>query len=607
MSKNGRILVGLALVIMPLNRAAAQGSLTPPGAPTPTMKTLDQVEPRIPINDLPYSITNRGSYFLAASITGGELDNGIEIAADNVTLDLMGFTLQGGGGSDGVYVSGAQRNVIIRNGIVSGWANGVRTEEGSNCRVEGIIAVSNSNCGISVGAASVAERCTADANLGGFQVAGANSILRNCLAQRNMASGIEASSGALVENCESFSNAYHGITCGADCLIRGNRCIGNGHDSGSGSGITTSGDRNRIENNEISHGYRGLDVQTYANLVSDNVVEYNLDNYSLADYTASNSYRLLISDWPVTINGAGTYAKVTRDLSNIGGANGITVEGRDVTIDLNGHTLNGIGTSGCGIYIDPLLGGGPLTVLNGKLTYWNSDGMSAIEAQAQNTVVHDVVIDNSYHGIRAGMNARLRNCVIYAGGDDADSILAGNDSLVENCRITSSVGDGISVADNSQVKSCTVLMAGSIAGTGIQTGDRGMVLDCIVDNVGTGIVVGAQSTVERCAVSRHITGEGISCLGESVVRDNRVTDGGSDDFTVDGIHARGDGSLFTGNIVLRHNGYGFNSHQSRSAIFQNIASSNLMGNWDVILTDGIAPFSTPASSSNAWANLSYGP
>jgi len=50
------------LLALSLPRAFAQGSLTPPGAPAPTMKSLDQIEPRTPISSLPFTISSSGSY-----------------------------------------------------------------------------------------------------------------------------------------------------------------------------------------------------------------------------------------------------------------------------------------------------------------------------------------------------------------------------------------------------------------------------------------------------------------------------------------------------------------------------------------------------------------
>ena len=69
-----KLLVVLALMLsaLPVPRPAfAQGPLTPPGAPAPTMKSLDQVEPRIAVNstntpggaDSLYKITQPGSYY----------------------------------------------------------------------------------------------------------------------------------------------------------------------------------------------------------------------------------------------------------------------------------------------------------------------------------------------------------------------------------------------------------------------------------------------------------------------------------------------------------------------------------------------------------------
>ena len=70
----------------------AQGSLTPPGAPAATMKSLDQVEARTPILSAPFTITNSGSYYLTANLTVS-INCGITILASGVTLDLNGFTI----------------------------------------------------------------------------------------------------------------------------------------------------------------------------------------------------------------------------------------------------------------------------------------------------------------------------------------------------------------------------------------------------------------------------------------------------------------------------------------------------------------------------------
>jgi hypothetical protein len=70
----------------------AQGSLTPPGGPAPTMKSLAQIEPRTPIASAPFTISAPGSYYLTTNlaITSG---NAVTINASHVTLDLNGFTI----------------------------------------------------------------------------------------------------------------------------------------------------------------------------------------------------------------------------------------------------------------------------------------------------------------------------------------------------------------------------------------------------------------------------------------------------------------------------------------------------------------------------------
>jgi len=100
----------------------AQGSLTPPGAPAPTMKTLAQVEPRVPISSAPFTITQPGSYYLTTNLTvsGGDA---ITIATNGVTLDLNGFTIASTAPSAtgyGIYINSGLRNIAIQNGHIQG-------------------------------------------------------------------------------------------------------------------------------------------------------------------------------------------------------------------------------------------------------------------------------------------------------------------------------------------------------------------------------------------------------------------------------------------------------------------------------------------------------
>jgi hypothetical protein len=120
-------LTALALLLSTLNPQLstdfAQGSLTPPGAPVPTMKSLDQIEARTSIATAPFTITQPGSYYLTTnvSVSGGVA---ITIATNGVMLDLNGFTIfstaPGGSGTAILLGADAARNITIQNGFIQG-------------------------------------------------------------------------------------------------------------------------------------------------------------------------------------------------------------------------------------------------------------------------------------------------------------------------------------------------------------------------------------------------------------------------------------------------------------------------------------------------------
>jgi hypothetical protein len=76
-------------------------------------------EVRTPISSAPIAIVASGSYYLTGNLDGST--GGIDITANDVTLDMMGFTLDGTGTTDhGIDVRGSS-GVTIRNGKIRGF------------------------------------------------------------------------------------------------------------------------------------------------------------------------------------------------------------------------------------------------------------------------------------------------------------------------------------------------------------------------------------------------------------------------------------------------------------------------------------------------------
>jgi Right handed beta helix region len=256
----------------------AQGPLTPPGPPAPTMKTLQQIEPRTAITNLPYTITASGSYYVTTNLTPAANQNGIVIAADNVTIDLEGFELvgAGGGSGEGISSAGAHTNIVIRNGTVRSWpGSGINLYDFASYQgsVQGIRAVGNTFTGIAVGKSSrvvdcmaagnndkgilmdadcAIEHCEAFSNLGIGISAGATARIADNLSSHNRGSGISASSGSVISGCTANGNG-DGISAGAGSTVRD--CVAR---SNTGDGVNVTGPGTIIGCTSSSNGGRGI-------------------------------------------------------------------------------------------------------------------------------------------------------------------------------------------------------------------------------------------------------------------------------------------------------------------------------------------------------------
>ena len=67
------------------------------------------------------------------------LPDGIIVQASDVTIDLKGFTLQGGaGGGNGINVPSAVKNLKVYNGVIRDWAlSGVDASKADNGELNG--------------------------------------------------------------------------------------------------------------------------------------------------------------------------------------------------------------------------------------------------------------------------------------------------------------------------------------------------------------------------------------------------------------------------------------------------------------------------------------
>ena len=116
------ILIIVSAISLQPSFLRAQGALTPPGPPAPTMKTASQIEPRTPISSAPFTIMQPGSYYLTTNVTVSTGD-GIDIVTNGVTLDLNGFTISSTAASAagiGILLNSGLRNITIANGFIQG-------------------------------------------------------------------------------------------------------------------------------------------------------------------------------------------------------------------------------------------------------------------------------------------------------------------------------------------------------------------------------------------------------------------------------------------------------------------------------------------------------
>lgn len=288
----GRLCAALC-VLMLTGWAAHAGPLDPPAGPiAPTMKTLDEVEARTPVQSLPGSasaihvINQPGSYYLTGNITGEIGKSGVRITANDVTLDLNGFSLIGVTDSlHGVHMPSFKQNVVIRNGNIRVWdGDGVQSRI-DHGRIEGIIATANGGWGIDNAVTStfstVIARSEAYANRGGGIRGGGFSLITDCVVWGNTGTGagVLVGGSSSVVGCTASFNTGTGIETGAQSSVIDCNVVS----SGSTRTAISIGSRSTARDNSVklSSSASGILVGTASTIDSNTVTSLSAGGFGI--------------------------------------------------------------------------------------------------------------------------------------------------------------------------------------------------------------------------------------------------------------------------------------------------------------------------------------
>lgn len=177
--------------------------------------------------DSHFRITQPGVYYLTGNVISSASGSAIEVAANNVVIDLNGFEMRCTTDFQGDPVTGRgivsdATGLIIRNGAIRRFRFfGVAATLGQAVRVENVHSIANgydsgmlsSGTGFALGAGSAIVRCTAydNGNIG-ISVQEGSSVL-DCVAYNNTNVGISAAD-SLVAHCSAFGHAVANIDIG---------------------------------------------------------------------------------------------------------------------------------------------------------------------------------------------------------------------------------------------------------------------------------------------------------------------------------------------------------------------------------------------------------
>jgi parallel beta-helix repeat protein len=486
--------------------------------------------------------------------------NGINVGADDVTLDCAGNSINGSNSDYGIYVNGSN-NITLKNCTVSYFGNGIRIESSSNNNLINVVATNNGYLAASAYDGIVFSNSSNNSlinvtasdnlNVGIIFNVGSNNNLTSITVSNNGEHGISATASPnnIMIDVTVDNNGYGG-TC-PQCQTYGgididedsdNSIVTNSIFTNNYAGIYISeADNNNITNNTVNNNNAGIFIQlSEGNIITNNTANNNIEGvylYSSTDNTLFNNTANNNSD-----DGFYLYVSDNNNLTN-NTANDNLI-GIQLRIPCNNNNLinNTVNyNDDKGILIEP----SENNVLTGNTVNNNPYGLY-IDDSPSTLIWHNNIYDNSLN-IYSNNAIELSNgaegnywghstCPIFAAGADSNDV-----SVIDSYAY--SAADGW-LTSQPAICTCDTTITTSTTLTTDLTGCSG-----------NGLIIGADDVILDCA-GYSITGSGFS----------------------NGVYLEGRANITIINCTISNFEYGINLNFSNiSMITNNTINSNMAG------------------------------
>ena len=572
-------------VVMIGGSVALGGDLAPPVGPVaPTMKTLQQVEPRTPISaattpgdaDSLFRITQPGSYYLTSNVSVPSARNGIEIVSSGpVTLDFQGFSIIGQAGSlDGV--SAASTSCTVFGGTIKGTAGGIGNNSAAlvvdNMTIELVPTTGKYGVINFFGASESRVTDTSISGAGAYAIALDNGLVSGCtISCPPNGAGINVVRG-IVERCtvrdaRTAVNVTNAVV--RDCVLL----------NSSTWGIFAFGSTSIERCMIVQTAGRGIDVSKGSS-ISDTTV-----------FGAATAFRVLEDGFVSGCN-----------------ANGFSLEGFNIEADVVIERSSATSSTGTAFFTtaagavlrDCVATGSPISLGNSarlsNVTVRNATG-TGITVGEGSVLSGCRSSSNTLSGFFIASRSVVTDCLATSNSTHG---FAGNDSItLTNCRAESNIAAGYIFNDRCTFTDCSASLNSQL---GYSVRDGATFSNCYAsDNGGDGFIARFGSRWESCT-ARSNTFDGIEASSGAYVLNCVLDTNGRGVASGANIRLTGDSGRIEGNSLIGAD-FGIQTLFGGHVIVRNNARNNTNNYGGISGGNDVGPIGSAATATSPWANI----